>query len=133
MQECALIFVRCRNYYRGAVDNAGWFMKLYQHAVARAFISYAHRDTRFVADAIELLPVDSIGYENLGPLLLTIKEAPSELRHVVTMLLSAPREILSYIFYRKDDQAMINKRLCEYCDLDAQRDMLTEIRQLLEE
>jgi hypothetical protein len=105
MQEARIVFLRCARKYKDSVDNAAWFMGLYKRSLAARFADLSTKDTRYRAvgvlhaehedDEGATIPHDSIGeLRNAGELHVTMRQAPSEVREVLSLLLSAPAEIL---------------------------------------
>lgn len=104
MQEARIVFIRCARQYKDAVDNAAWFMSLYKRSLAARFADLATRDTRYrstgdlmcdVVDENDGHAPEAIGtLANEGELAVMVAQAPSEVKEVLALLLSAPTEIL---------------------------------------
>lgn len=135
VQECAVIFTRCLNYYADKVDNPAWMMALYKRAVANDFHTFALKDQQArsvgtpLADPDATLP--EIPDYSAGPLFAQLAvDASGELRQVLTMIANAPAEMLEIIFASRSEAA-INRRLRRICRLPENRDLLGELRALL--
>jgi len=89
------------------IENAKHLMSLFKSAWTRHFHTLSKRDTKRIDFAISNYTkedhddwlIDSINLasssQNLGFLEITIEQAPSEVRQVLNLLLSAPKEVLS--------------------------------------
>lgn len=140
LQECALIFTRCLNYYADKVDNPAWLMSLYKVAVINDWNTFARRDADMRSvidfrissdeereDAAPLpVPTDS----NQGMLAVRLAEASTELRAALTLLAKAPTEVLMTIF-KDDARANVNRRLRRFCNIQSKVDLLGQLREIL--
>lgn len=102
MQEAYIVYLRCCSKYPD-IDTPQHFMVLYQRAWVNQFTNFANADTKLRALVSEnvLSPAESgASFESVGELMndghlaLMIKQAPSEVRMVLNLFLSAPTEIL---------------------------------------
>lgn len=106
MQEARIVFLRCSCKYKDSVDNAAWFMSIYKRSLAARFSDLSTKDTRYRQVAVlhnvqedeegGALPLqDTVGeVANAGELCVALRQAPSEVVEVLTLLLGAPAELL---------------------------------------
>ncbi len=97
MQECALIFVRTYRHYEGVYQNDAHLMALYKTSVMREFIQFAEFDKK-LRDAEANADAEEHVEEASGPLAVMIAQSSSELQQVLSMLATAPAEVLHDIF-----------------------------------
>lgn len=102
LQECALVFVRCRNRYLYICDNGAWFMSLYKRAVHNEFNVASVRETkrrrteREMNTGTELAMLQAPSSDaNLGPLLSQVRGCSAELRAALLIMAKTPAEVLS--------------------------------------
>lgn len=142
LQECALIFVRCKNLYEGKVNNPAWFMALYKKALAMEWITMSAKDSRLRAIP---LPEPAAGIDhNLGMLSAAISGGSAELQKFFSVLAGAPAEFLGLMFNKaelvlSEDQAVaqeassrLNRRIKRLLGIsNASTDILSEMRAIL--
>jgi len=91
MQDCFIKFMFCRDKYKDTAENMAHFMSLYKRAVVNHFHDKANETTNHRHSDIEEVQnyaASSICFNNLGFLLVLIKEAPKEVQTVIeTMIL----------------------------------------------
>lgn len=103
-QEACLVFCRCRDRYRGKVTEPAHFMALFKTALERRFIDLARIDVRRRSEVPLPVtrdeddnesPFEQVGeLDNDGLLAVMVKQAPREVRMVLSLLLDAPSEIV---------------------------------------
>lgn len=135
LQECAIVFIRCRRRYRFTVDNPRWFMRIFQRAVINRFVVYAKRASqeRAFREQLEQQPpdlIDSLAHNHLGPLMHAMRYAKGEVQVIIALLLNSPAETLDSLF-RSSDPATINRKVQEHLNLDRPVDVIGELRKLL--
>lgn len=103
-QEAYCVFLRCKARYRGKVKEPKHFMALFKTAFQRRFVDLGRADVKRRAE--QPLPEsqnedgDERQYEQIGELdndgllAVMIKEAPREVRMVLSLLLDAPSELV---------------------------------------
>jgi hypothetical protein len=130
LQECALVFVRCRNKYEGRIDNPAWMMALFKSAVAHHWHDLAR--TNDPAKEMQTPDPDFGTDRNHGHFMVALSEAKSEIQDLMNALLSAPSELLSIIF-RDDDPVLLNRRVKRLFGISGtgMRDLMAELRDLL--
>lgn len=95
IQDAYLVFRRVADRYPGV--EARHFMALFKTSWTRHFTDLANADTATRAEThrAEGSADTDIGETgNAGPLLVAIRQAPAEVRAVLSLFLSAPEEIL---------------------------------------
>jgi hypothetical protein len=97
MQEAYCVFLRCKRKY-GPLDTPQHFMALFKTAWYRHFLGLAKADT---ADRVTV-PYDvEAGHErvgstdNDGALAIMVRQAPAEVRAVLSLFFDAPQELLT--------------------------------------
>jgi hypothetical protein len=130
IQECALVFVRCKNKYEGRIDNPAWMMALFKSAVAHHWHVIASKNDP--AKEMQAPDPDFGTDRNHGQFMIALSEAQSEIRDLMNALLSAPSEILSIVF-RDDDPILLNRRVKRLFGISGtgMRDLMAELRDLL--
>lgn len=145
MQEARIVFLDCTRRYTGRVDNPAWFMALYKMALFGRFDDLATQDTRYrsvgvlmceVVTEEDASPIEAIGTcENEGVLHTIIRQAPDEVRSVLSLLLNAPAEILELAAEAWGAQgkksAFGNAMLCRMLGLPERADPLGAVRDYL--
>lgn len=132
LQECASVFVHCRNKYAGKLDGPQHLMAIYKTALQRAWHTFAARDPQFRFVFMEE-SVDGIeGFtDNETPLSALISQVDEELQAVIEAVLAAPAEFISIIF-RGTDTLLMTRRLARMFNINAgKRDLVIELRELL--
>ncbi len=94
LSEAYLVFRRCCRHYEGKVVEPKHFMALFKLAWRNEFNDMSNRDT-----AVRASPLpdgfDAVGaLDNDGPLRVMLRQAPAEVKTVLTVLLNAPTELL---------------------------------------
>lgn len=137
VQECALIFARCCNYYRGEIDNPAWFMALYKRAVANDFHTFATRNAHAVEAQREWWfthPDGPGGGTTTAPseAMAALQNASDELKLVLKTIASAPSEFLE-ILLKQSNLKKWNRRLLRLSGISEVKDtdVLTELKTLL--
>lgn len=135
MQTAGEVFARCANRYGDKVDNAAWFMSLFQTALSREFHSLsrewsAHRDAEQDYAHDQSYNADLPEHE-AGSLLTILGEASDELKTILTTIATAPAEVLSLLLAESDDDGW-SRRLCRLCRTTRINDgVIAELRSLL--
>lgn len=128
LQECAMIWVRCRNRYQMTVDNPAWFMSLFQRAVSNDWNTMAQRDGR-------MRSLDIVEYEEQldypeGFLTAAINKASPELQRVLNVMSNAPEESLE-IMLGSSCLEITNQRIKRLCGITSEVDVLAELHDIL--
>ncbi len=136
-QEAYLVFVRVDRLYPDVEDKH--FMALFKSAWARQFVDFAHADTareiecqipEYRSESGEYVQVEYAGeLSNGGELATAIRQAPSEVKAVLNLFLSAPQELfeLAIASWRGQDKRMKNrdsKKICKMLGLDENLDVM---------
>jgi len=134
LQECAAIFLHCRNKYAGKLDEPKHLMALYQTALTRAWHTFASRDPHF---RCVFMDDDTPSYDpeptyNGGPLSVLLSQCDAELRALITAIAEAPSEFLGIIFGDDDTMRITNRVSRMYRIKAGKRDLVNELRELLE-
>ncbi len=135
LQECATVFLHCRNKYAGKLDEPKHLMALYQTALTRAWHTFASKDPHFRCAFLEddpYKPENKPTY-NDGPLSVMLSQCDAELSAVIHALVDAPSEFLTIIFGNDaDDTVMATRRISRMFHIKAgDRDLIAELRELL--
>lgn len=107
-QEAYLVFVKCRERYQ--VEDAPHFMALFKTSWHNRFLDMAEKDMDHRACMVPDVPASSGGdfeerghaegragdLENEGLLRIMVREAPEEIRMVLSLFLNAPQELLEH-------------------------------------
>jgi hypothetical protein len=99
MQEAYVVFLRCRRKYP-RLKEAKHFMALFKTAWYRQFINLANADTAYRIFGPMPTNVDGEPYEQVGELdndgfiACVLREAPGEIRMIISLFLGAPQELL---------------------------------------
>lgn len=96
MQEAYYIFLRLSKKYAETVTEPEHFMALFKTAWSRHYIDLAKKDSSCRTE-VEHTPAtaDAVGeVENEGYLRTLVRQAPSDVRLVLTLFLNAPAELL---------------------------------------
>lgn len=129
LQECALIYVRCYNYYKWKVDNAAWFMSLYKLALVNDWNTLSVADSRFRA-TVPPPSVDTIEPPS-GMLAARLHSASDELKHVLSVISEAPAELLGMMLGSTSER-INNRTLCRWSGIrHGEANILGELRDLL--
>lgn len=144
MQDCWIVFHRCRTKYSGIVDNPAWFMSLYKRAIACEFIDMAKDATNnrheIVMSNVGALNEDGttsfdlgevVGeLSNEGEMRVMIRQAPSEVRAVLAIMLNAPLEVLEMLqeAFKTGACSKVNRRLCMFIGIEEETDLLGRVR-----
>lgn len=135
LQECAAIFVHCRNKYACKLDEPKHMMSLYQTALTRAWHTYASKDPHFRYSYLEEKAAqqeDTHAVLNDGPLAVALSQCDAELSTVIHAIIEAPAEFLAIIFGNDDDTQKITQRISRIFRINAgDRDLIAELRELL--
>lgn len=144
LQEARIVYLRCERRYSGVVDNAAWFMALYQRSLIAQFHDFANAATRqrdLVVSHSDLALVDEEGPQfdsvgelrNGGELSVMVRQAPNEVRMVLALLLNAPCELLELVAAStRKAQALGNKHLCLLLGITEDMDLLGRVREYFE-
>jgi hypothetical protein len=106
LQECALVFARCRQHYYDKVDNHAWFMALYKRAIANEWHTHSIRDSRnralvgpSLSDDENYMQIagNDIGSTNWGETLSGLKTNGLDLLDALATIAIAPAELLSML------------------------------------
>lgn len=139
VQECGVVFVRCRDAYEGKVTDPALFMALYKTAVTNKFHDFAVRNSRSseaesaVAEANGQCLVE---YSD-GPLFTALSRASDELREVCRVVANAPAGFLVLLLdgvrlhRSKRDEAALSRALCRLARVNVRSDLLVELRTIL--
>lgn len=137
------MWLDCVRRYASKTDNPSWFMSLYKRALATRLIDLASVDTRhktfcLLSDAVsedDATP-EAVGEtENEGYLRRVVAEAPSEIRAVITLLFSAPTEILDMVSSawsgRGKTRSSGSKALCRMLGIPERETLLDDVKEYL--
>lgn len=103
-QECRWVFYDCCRRYTGKAKNAAHFMALFKMALGTHWIDLAAKASKVRAEmqAFEDEDGSAVDYtqdvagetQNLGELRTKLRQAPSEVRTVLSLFLNAPAELV---------------------------------------
>ena len=142
-QEAYCVFLRCRRAYLGKVERPEHFMALFKTAWHRRMADLSNEATLVRENELhELAPISSASVarehvgetENAGILATMVRQAPSEVRMVLALLLDAPEELLEAALAgfacNRDGRARAkgSARVNALLGLPADRDTLGELR-----
>lgn len=144
MQEAMIVWYDCVRRYSAHVSNAAWFMALYRRSLETRFIDLAAIDTKHrqyalltdLGDDEDMPETEAVGeLENEGYLRLLVTQAPSEIRAVLNLLLSAPAEIATLVSDawtgRGKSRAAGSKVLCRMLGIPERTTLLEEVQEYL--
>jgi hypothetical protein len=144
MQEARIVYLDCVMRYAARVDNAAWFMSLYQRALYTRFTDLAYEDTKHKEAALmcDVVSDDGPSIEqvgelaNEGELRVLVRQASSEVRAVLSLLINAPTEILEVVTAQwrshGSGQAYGSKLLCRMLSLPEDVNLLQRVREYFE-
>jgi hypothetical protein len=100
IQECAVVFFRCKNKYSYTVDNLAWFMSLFKRAVSNEFHvasvkNTLRRENEIVSSVICDTGLQQMTDDNIGPLMQQLRACGNELRDAIEIMHRAPDQYLS--------------------------------------
>lgn len=141
VQEAYCVYLRITARY-AEVKEAKHLMALFKTAWSNRLTDLAHDDTaqrifvppptvRIDDDVVERFePIGEL--DNDGALAVAIREAPAEIRAVLSLLLAAPQEMLDAVLgsWRGRDRrtkAGGSERICKLLGLPQDRDILSEV------
>ena len=144
IQICCLMFCECVRRYGDRVDNPKWLMSLYTRMVINHWNRLATLDTRrreLEIPRADIVPENDQDNEiepflpnEIEPsntsLLDVVLSLPSEIRHVLEILMNAPSDVIDILFEGKDEQAD-NRAIRRWCGIKEDRNVLEEIRRAL--
>ena len=145
VQTCALIFSECVSRYGSKVDNPAWLMALYSRSVINHWHRMSLLDQR--RREHEWLRADIIGNKDdygfddrpdelcfpneiVPPdasLVDTMLSFPAEIRHVLTVLLQSPGEVLDMLIEGKSEK-LDNLAIRRFFGISSEVNILEEIR-----
>lgn len=102
LQECAMVFARCVNYYDNTkVDNPAWFMALYKTALHHHWANLATKDSH-LTDGEHSAGYEKFAFQNQvsyndGPLAVAWAERSDEVKRAVALIINAPDELLTWL------------------------------------
>ena len=135
LQECAVVFIRCRNKYAGKLDEAKHLMALYQTALTRAWHSFARRDPHFrhsyLNDDKTHMEMQITPTYSEGPIAAALAKCDAELTALIHAIVEAPAEFLAIIFQDDDTQRITNRVSRMFRIKAGERDLVAELRALL--
>ena len=136
MQEAQVTFYRLKNKY-GNLDRAQHFMALYRTSWVNDFNDFAilatkHRHEVCDVETDELEQYSVSGeLNNDGELSVMIEQAPSDIKLVLQLLLTAPVEVLdmfSSVWKKRGKYRDFgNEHLCEILGLEGKTDIVNKI------
>lgn len=140
MQDSYVLFMELKNRYGGTVDNARWFMSLYQRSFINMFTDLSNVNT----NEEHTTPISHLGKsyteeddddlffdtqlgteENEGYLEIMLKQAPDEIKTVLNIILNSPTEMRENLIQawkahgKKKDFG--NEHLCLMAGLDPKK------------
>lgn len=132
MQEARVVFLRIAGKYPGV--EAPHFMALFKTAWVRHFHDLATEDSERREVFCELPEEDGVAFEgvgetdNAGALRLMVRQAPREVRMVLSLFLSAPAELLDLALktWSEDRRCRTNgsARICAMLGLPQDLDVM---------
>lgn len=149
LQESQLLFFKLKSRY-GNVDTQKHFMGLYGNSLTNRFNDLASKVTKHRAevseDSCSLAHSDHIAsdedfevtaligdFDNDGMLAIMIEQAPSEIKLVLSLFMTAPVEVLDMFAdnwkQRGKNSEFGNNHLCEILGLSEKTDIVGRVRQ----
>lgn len=114
-QEAYIVYLICARHYAHKVDNAAWFMSLYQTSIKNHLAKLLHKKKMQPEASLTLedIPYGDIisDTENLGLLLKQIDTAPKEVKAVITAIAQMPPTKRGENVSQSD--TFSNRELCE--------------------
>ena len=134
MREAYLVFLHCRNYYGKKNIAPAHFMSLYKTALYRKFINFALLDYNLRYSENREILNNVIHHTKMdfndGPLLVQLGECSLELQHVLSIIATAPPEILQILFKHTSINEM-NRRIKRWCNVGhSRRNIIRELHKL---
>ena len=143
LQECGVVFTKCKNAYVGSVDNPKWFMGLFQRSVHNQWALLARRNAKIAQvnqsldDGLDLenvsANVDSLGQNNLGPISLRLQFASEEFNAVMRGLADAPAEVVNSLLESTSSILCLNTKIRQWFKTSKDFDFANELKSLLTE
>jgi DNA-directed RNA polymerase specialized sigma24 family protein len=127
LQECALVFARCRNKYRGKVKDPAHFMALFQRAVRNQFHIRAVEDYRFRLSLEKQRSLPAIQEEDPNASIVDIWESSSEeLQRFLKTLADSPAELLELLLPDHRTREELERRWIRLCRIPGVKNPLTK-------
>lgn len=108
LSECYCTFLHLQKRYFGTVDNAAWFMSLYQVSLMRRFATLSLADSKHRARFVYIEEQDADGVPHptdsgtLGEFISDLEKAPEEALALLRLLLDAPVNFVRAIYTCED-------------------------------
>lgn len=133
IQDSYELFLILKNRYQDKVDNPAWFMALYRVSFVNFITNMSYKNSRSHAEvyqgslSLNLEDVEVIDFfsimgdlENNGYSRVLLRQAPSEVKSVINLMLNCPTEMFEAVrdsFFSKKDHAG-NEVLCKMLGKD---------------
>lgn len=140
MQEAYLIFDDVVRIYvrNGDVDNPRWLMELFKTSLSNHIHDVSRNNTKSRESQLVEADPDSRRSliaeieDNEGMIYSMVRDAPEEVREVLTLFLNCPREVMDMIVdawrARGKRKALGNEHLCAMLGKDPRRvDLISEV------
>jgi hypothetical protein len=148
LQQCAVVFAKCLKLYSQTVDNEAWFMALFKRAIIHHWLHHAKRATERrplmlpagtrskVASRYNGEPLEPLIEPESGAVVEIWESASPELRVGLKLLAEAGPSAIAVILDGEDDRyhsdVVLNRRWQRFAHIHSDRNIVTELRALLE-
>lgn len=143
LQESKLLFCELKAKYP-VVDTPQWFMSLFKTSWFHHFSDLANSDTKIRtvrlssdftvdedSDGFDFIASSIVGdSDNVGIMEVMVRQAPSEVRMVISLFLNAPSELLDLVATacrkrgKGSPRSKENKMLCQMLGISPSTDLL---------
>jgi hypothetical protein len=142
LQECAIVFSKCKHKYEFVVNNPRSFMKIYQTALNNYWNTMSVKDAQ-QRDVIEEVSTEAEvcrtieecihnNYSHDVECRVALNELSEEAKAVLSAIMDAPQHVIRFIFGRRPQKSSVyNQRIIQMLGLKCSHDVYTEIRNLL--
>lgn len=133
LAECASLWVECRARYGSKVDNAAWFMRMYQLMVTSRFNDLSVKDFRmrsWSVDQGESLPEAPTQAEEAWA--LKVGSASREAKAILDVLQNVPAELLRVLLPNPRLPAgRMLEQVARFCGITDPRRVIQELHVML--
>lgn len=129
LQQCAEVYIRCRNKYGCQPIDPSHFMALYKTSIFNEWARLSTKDS-LDREHIELSDIEPTEVEySSGPLAANYAKASWELKYVLSIIAEAPAETLRVMFAMASMKDL-NRRVISMCGLKTRKNILKELKQI---
>jgi hypothetical protein len=135
MAQCALYYLECKKFYAGKINSPAHFNYMFKLWVIGQFHDLSKKDYKHRCTKIKLATKKETSIKSEAELMVTLNEASSELKEVLSIFFNAPKEVLETVRneVKTTNAGKFFRAIVQFCGIAPEKaeDLSQELKNLL--